>query len=372
MTKVLVIEDEAFLIEEILTTLQFEGFEAIGANNGSQGVALAKTHLPDVIVCDIMMPEMDGFAVLDALRADPTTASIPFIFLTARTTKSDIRQGMTLGADDYLTKPFTRDDLLGAIQARIQRRATIEKSQQQHLEEVQQRLSRMVAHELRTPLISISTVNDIISRQMGQLSQSDLEDFLEMMGAGSQRLSHVVEQMVFLTQIESGLLNKDKLQAEGLDVTLWSILTAAINLARRFAVRKPDVSIQLDQRDSDLFVRGDQASLKHALAELICNALVYSPDGTETTITQWAEGDSAWLSIQDQGVGISEADWKQAQARFRQVGREKTEQQGMGVGLPLARQIILAHSGTFKLRSEKGEGTQVLISLPLVKNPQIF
>jgi len=372
MTKVLVIEDEAFLIEEILTTLNFEGFEVIGASNGRQGVSLAKTHVPDVIICDIMMPEMDGYAVLDTLRADPETASIPFIFLTARTTKTDIRQGMTLGADDYLTKPFTRDDLLGAIQARIQRRTTIEHGQQKQLEEAQQRLSRMVAHELRTPLISLSTVQDIISRQMGQLSQSDLIDYLDMMGVGSNRLSHVVEQMVFLTQLETGLLDKEKLQTEGLDVTLWSILTAAINLARRFAVRKPDVSIQLDQRDSALFVRGDQAALKHALAELICNALTYSPDGSETTIVQWLAEDRAWLSIQDQGVGISEEDWKQAQARFQQVGREKTEQQGMGLGLPLARKIILVHSGTFKLRSEPGKGTQVLISLPRIVDPQIF
>ena len=372
MTKVLVIEDEAFLIEEILTTLNFEGFEAVGANNGRQGVALAKSDIPDVIICDIMMPEMDGYAVLDALRADTETASIPFIFLTARTTKADIRQGMTLGADDYLTKPFTRDDLLGAIQARIQRRTTIEKGQAKHLEEVQQRLSRMVAHELRTPLISISTVQELISRQMGQLSQSDLKDFLEMMGAGSQRLSHVVEQMVFLTQLETGLLNKEKLLTEGLDVTLSSILTAAINLGRRFAVRKPDVSVNLDDRDTNLFVRGDQAALKHALAELICNALSYSPDGSETTIVQWAEDGRAWLSIQDQGVGISEEDWKLAKARFQQVGREKSEQQGMGLGLPLARQIILVHSGTFKLRSESGKGTQVLISLPLITDPQIF
>ena len=127
----------------------------------------------------------------------------------------------------------------------------------------------MVAHELRTPLISISAVQEFISRQMGQLSQSDLKDFLEMMGAGSQRLSHVVEQMVFLTQLETGLLNKEKLLTEGLDVTLSSILTAAINLGRRLAVRKPDVSVNLDDRDTNLFVWGDQASLKHALAELI-------------------------------------------------------------------------------------------------------
>ncbi len=369
MTSVLVIEDEDFLIEEILTTLQFEGFETFEARNGRQGVALARQHLPDVVVCDIMMPEMDGYAVLEALRSDTRTASIPFIFLTARSSKTDVRIGMGLGADDYLTKPFTRAELLEAIQARIKRLDAIQAAEKARLEEAQQHLARLVAHELRTPLISISTVQELISRQVGQLSPEDLRDLLEMMNAGSHRLSHVVEQMVFMTQLETGMLKSEKLQEDGLEVDLWSTLTASINLARRFAVRSPDVGVQLDQRAADLFVKGDPAALKHALAELISNALAYSPDGSQVTVTQWEENGRAWISIADHGVGISEADWKQAQARFQQVNRDRTEQQGMGLGLPLARRIILTHGGTFKLRSEVGKGTQVFLSLPLIPAP---
>jgi signal transduction histidine kinase len=370
MTKVLVIEDEDFLIEEILTTLQFEGFETLEARNGRQGVALAQQHVPDIVVCDIMMPEMDGYAVLEALRADLKTASIPLIFLTARSSKTDVRIGMGLGADDYLTKPFTRAELLEAIRARVKRREVIAAMERARLEEAQQRLARLVAHELRTPLISISTVQELISRQMNQLEPEDLRDLLEMMNSGSHRLSHVVEQMVFMTQLESGILKQEELMKDGLEIVLWTTLTAAINLAHRFAVRSTDVSIQLDQRSPNLFVKGDPAALKHALAELICNALVYSPDGSQVTIAQWEDDGRAWISITDQGVGISEADWKQAQARFQQVNRERQEQQGMGLGLPLARRLILTHGGTFKLRSEVGKGTQVLLRLPLIPAPR--
>ncbi len=121
MTLVLVVEDMDALREEIMDTLRFEGFEVLGAENGIIGVALATEHLPDIILCDVMMPQMDGYETLRILRQQATTAMIPFIFLTAKADKSDMRQGMELGADDYLTKPFTVAELLGAIQGRLQK-----------------------------------------------------------------------------------------------------------------------------------------------------------------------------------------------------------------------------------------------------------
>ncbi len=121
MIQVLVIEDMDALREEIMDTLRFEGYEVLGAENGIKGVALATEHLPDVILCDVMMPQMDGYETLRILRQQPSTAMIPFIFLTAKADKSDMRHGMELGADDYLTKPFTVAELLGAIQGRLQK-----------------------------------------------------------------------------------------------------------------------------------------------------------------------------------------------------------------------------------------------------------
>ena len=124
---ILVIEDEAQTREIFLRCLKFEKFEGIGAANGSTGVRLAKQHRPDLVVCDIMMPDMDGYGVLASLREDDVTASIPFIFLTAKVTMSDLRQGMTLGADDYLTKPCTVEDFLDAIASRLQRQEQLKR-----------------------------------------------------------------------------------------------------------------------------------------------------------------------------------------------------------------------------------------------------
>ena len=121
MKKVLVIEDEPEMRRNLTTILRLEQFHPLGAENGREGVRLAKQEKPDLILCDVMMPDLDGYGVIAALRDDPETAGIPFVFLTAKGEKPDIRAGMNLGADDYLTKPVAKADLLGAIRSRLER-----------------------------------------------------------------------------------------------------------------------------------------------------------------------------------------------------------------------------------------------------------
>ncbi len=121
MKKILVIEDEPEMRRNVATILSLEGYQPATAENGWTGLRLVKSEKPDLIICDIMMPGMDGYAVLQALRDDPATAAIPFIFLTAKGEKPDQRCGMNLGADDYLTKPIARKDLLNTVSARLRR-----------------------------------------------------------------------------------------------------------------------------------------------------------------------------------------------------------------------------------------------------------
>ena len=123
MKKILVIEDEPDMRRNLTTILRLEKFLPLPAENGSIGLELAKKERPDLILCDVMMPELDGYGVITALRANADTAAIPFIFLTAKGEKPDIRAGMNLGADDYLTKPVAKSDLLSAIRSRLERAA---------------------------------------------------------------------------------------------------------------------------------------------------------------------------------------------------------------------------------------------------------
>ena len=130
MKKILVIEDDQVIRENILKLLKAEGFDVTGASNGVQGLSAAVSNLPDVILCDVMMPELDGYGVLVALRSHPVTATVPFVFLTGKADRSEVRQGMELGADDYLTKPFSKAELVGTISSRLKKQAAF--VQQQH------------------------------------------------------------------------------------------------------------------------------------------------------------------------------------------------------------------------------------------------
>ena len=121
MKKILVIDDEQNIRQSIVKILEYEGYHPLEAENGRLGIQFAKEHLPDLIICDIFMPETNGYEVLVELRNDPLTATVPFIFLTAKTSQKDVRYGMKLGADDYLTKPFDTEDLIEAIESRLER-----------------------------------------------------------------------------------------------------------------------------------------------------------------------------------------------------------------------------------------------------------
>lgn len=167
MTKILVIEDELTVREGIIDTLTAENFQAIGAENGHLGVQLAQQEIPALIICDIMMPLLNGYQVLTTLRSEPTTAIIPLIFLTAKVSQADRRQGMELGADDYLTKPFTIDALLKAVTVRLDKQSALLKNctaEQQKYKELEKRVQELQQFN--------ETTEQIIQRFSEDLGQS--------------------------------------------------------------------------------------------------------------------------------------------------------------------------------------------------------
>ncbi len=125
MTMILVIEDEAPIRDKIVTVLKYENCDVIDAANGREGVVLAQENRPDLIICDVLMPDLNGYSALEALRKDPDTSVIPVIFLTAAASRAEMRKGMELGADDYITKPYTVVELLAAVRTRLERQETI-------------------------------------------------------------------------------------------------------------------------------------------------------------------------------------------------------------------------------------------------------
>lgn len=365
MTRILVIEDEKAILEEVIDWLGFEDFEALGAPNGREGLEIAIDKLPDLIVCDITMPEMDGYQVLLELRKQPETALIPFIFMTARADRSFMRHGMELGADDYVTKPFSRAELLAAIRSRLERQQTISEAHSRDLDSAKIKLSNLVASELRTPLASVTKVKQIIEHQIEQLSPDEIKDLLETLSIGTERLHHLVEQMVYLTYLETGQLSHPTVFSNPSVVYMWQIIPSVVDLSRRFADQNRDQEIRLDIRDGEAAVVADTPALKHALAELVANALNVSPPDSNVSIAEWKTDKSVWVSVVDQGMGMTPEEQMKELLPFRPIN-QGTPQDGAGMGLTIAARIIAAHGGEMTVHAIEGKGTQIIACLPLL------
>jgi len=187
MKKILVIEDEELVRENILELLDAEGLAGIGATNGYKGIDLAKVEKPDLIICDVMMPGLDGYSVLKALRQESNFATTPFIFLTAKAAKADFRQGMELGADDYLTKPFTRAELLGAIATRF-------KKQQQYrseLEQAKDQLDYLMHHDSLTNLPNQLSLRE----QFKQIKSNHEQQLMTIICVGLDRFNQINDDL---------------------------------------------------------------------------------------------------------------------------------------------------------------------------------
>jgi len=172
MKTIVVIEDEKVLLKNIVRILSAEGYNSMGAENGQAGIDLVRSQLPDLVICDIMMPELDGYQVLEELQNTPQTALIPFVFLTAKTERSDVRQGIELGADDYLTKPFEADELIGAIEARFRKSERVkarlgelndELGRLRQVLEAKDDLFESLSEELRRPMSNINIALKMLS-----------------------------------------------------------------------------------------------------------------------------------------------------------------------------------------------------------------
>jgi two-component system sensor histidine kinase/response regulator len=363
MTTILVIEDEWELRKNILKMLTFEGFEAVGAEDGRQGIDLAREREPDLILCDVMMPYVDGYQVLSTLHGEPKTRLIPFIFLTARAERDDLRLGMKLGADDYLTKPFTQDELLGAIETRLQRAQVVAEVRDELLKQAKLKFTNLVSHELRTPLNQISMANALISEGFASMSEDELRQLLGLLDGGSQRLARLVEQTVILTEFETGLMGEENMLEHALPIQVGELVAQSIEAGRRFALRNADLLINTDIQNPEVLVLGQKHLLTHALAELIANALSFSPPDAEVRIEQDVLDDKVQVRIVDQGPGIAPGQVDTALDIFGQIDRELREQQGVGLGLPLARRIITTHGGELALQSGSGEGVEAVVYL---------
>jgi signal transduction histidine kinase len=362
MKKILVIEDERFVRENIVEILESSGFTALSAPNGAVGTALALKHLPDIILCDVMMPELDGHDVLKTLRNDPATAHIPFIFLTARADSVDLRHGMNLGADDYITKPFRVSELLKAIDARLAKSESVREQAEGKLRLLRENISLSLPHEFLTPLSGILGFSELLLSSYDSLAREEIMEMLGQLNSSARRIHHLVQNFLLYARLMSLASEKGKIYVDIYDAVLAPghiIEDVALSKAHH-EERQADLSLRLCE---DVPIAMSSIYFTKIIEELIDNALKYSKAGSEITVVSTRSND--WYEIEISNTGRTmTSEQIAAIGAYTQFERQVYEQQGSGLGLSITLKLLEMHSGRFHIHSQDGR-TAVRAEIPL-------
>ena len=365
MTKILIIEDDENLQENVASILSFEGFDTAQAMDGVEGLALAQTYQPDVIICDIMMPRMGGYDVLQHIRNDKKLGAVPFLFLTAKVGRNDMRQGMELGANDYLPKPFTSQELLRAIEGILNKHKIVTSRYQEKVKQLQQSMTLSLPHEFRTPLSLIMGYTSYLLESPDEIQKDELVLALKDIYQSSLRLQRLIENHVLYAQLEGNLLDAESVQKAAQYLKNSPTQSDYVLEEIAFGVA------QKHKRNNDLRVNLVSAPitimteyLSKISEEIIDNAFKFSDTGSLVEINSQIVDQNLEIRVRDNGYGMADTEIEQIEG-FVQFNRDENEQQGMGLGLSLATRLVELHSGRFMLTSEVGKGTTITIVLPL-------
>ncbi len=363
MTSIVVIEDNYAVLKSVLDLLNFEGFSAEGAQRSVDGLKIVQSNPPDVVICDIGMPEMDGYAVLEALRKDSTTRTVPFIFLTARTERTDMRRGMELGADDYVTKPFSRDDLISAVETQLRKRHTIAQKHESTLSALRRNVIYALPHELRTPLTVVLGNAELLVEDYETMPREAIRDMSLAILKHGRRIHHLFENYLAYAQIEMAASDPRQLTALRNHVIkdAAAVIESEATEQAQEANRSADLELVLEGRAA---IQISEANLRKVVRELLDNAFKFSEPGSTVTISTLRTPSRFSFAIRDRGRGMTPAEIKNIGA-YMQFQRTLYEQQGLGLGLVIAKRLVELHNGTLQLESAPGLGTTVSVQFPL-------
>ncbi|MEI6456579.1 MAG: hybrid sensor histidine kinase/response regulator [bacterium] len=356
MKKILIIEDNAPLREEICDWFLFEGYEPCSAANGIEGIEMAMKHLPDLILCDIMMPEMDGNGVLEIIRSRPATRLIPFLFMTALSERGQVRAGMELGADDYITKPFTRDELLKAVRTRLKKSDDQQEHADAAMQELRKNLIVSLPHELRTPLNGILGFGQMFRDYPESFTMEELPEIGERIYNSGMRLYRLIQNYLLYAQLE--LKTGNETRHFRLENPGEVIERHAFTVATKYD-RERDLEITLEPGT----VLIPEIEFGKIVEELADNAFKFSNAKSRIFISCGSHDGSYRLIVEDLGRGISVEEIQKIGA-FMQFGRDIHEQQGSGLGLAITKRIVKLFNGEMSIESTPGSGTKVTVILP--------
>jgi two-component system sensor histidine kinase/response regulator len=342
---ILVIEDDEAVRETLADILTMNGYHAIAMPDGAAGLAAARQQPPNLIITDLAMPVLDGFGVIAACRADPELRSIPIIVITAKVDRAATRRGMELGADDFITKPFTEEEILHSIQARLEKKELIEELDA---------FAHTVAHDLKNPVATLGGRLELAELSLGKVDEATLRQHLTAATSAAYRLSRIIDELLILSGVR-----RQSVQLEPLD--MGALVAETLDRIDELLRRQ---SAQVVLPSAWPAAVGHGPWVVEIWSNYLSNAAKYS--GPQPRITlggeTCADGRRARFWVQDEGPGLDEATRQKLFVPFTRISTARAG--GHGLGLSIVRRIGEKLSGRVGVDSQPGAGARFWFELP--------
>lgn len=355
MKKLLIIDDDESIRFSIKEIFEFEGFEVDEARDGNIGIKMTNEKLYDFVICDIEMPNINGYQVIKKLKNNPKYLTVPFIFLSGLNKPTDLVKGLKMGADDYLTKPFDYTEIINVVNNKLAKKEKIDKLVKQKAEEIKVNLSYSIPHELLTPLNSIIGPMSMIVEGGIDFEEDELKELYNIVFLSSKRLKNTIEKFILHNELNE--FNKNDLSIEEIDIK-ESISNVYKELVSN-TYREFDFDIEVE----NIKIKTSKRFFNALVNEIISNCIKFSNPGQRIYVNSDINNGNIILSFKDEGIGLSEEDIKKIDS-FVQFNRKSNEQQGTGLGLSIIKMICNILDYNLTISSEIEKFTVVSIKIP--------
>ena len=352
---VLIVDDNPLIANVVSSLLSAQHYTVHVSENGHEAAEFLEKSSVDLIICDVMMPKMDGYEFQKFVRGRGELSHIPFLFLTALDDSEEIMQGLASGADSYLTKPFNPRELIALVRGKLERARAQRAQVSAEYDGFRKQVIHTLSHELRTPLVAINTGAELLIEQHDNLDKKSLTRLLEAIHRGGARLERLVTDFMLLQQIEAGVAQRTFEARAGVH-TLATIVQQTLQLEQSTLERDGFV-LSFDDQSKAARVFVYDVNIIDIVQRLLSNAVKFSRDVKSIEIVVSSNSESACFEVRDRGLGVDPAKLDEALALFGQLDRGRLEQQGSGLGLAIASRYAKINGATLELKNRDGGGT---------------
>ncbi len=360
---ILIVDDIPRNLQVLGSILGENGYSVNVASNGKGALDSVAAQMPDLILLDVQMPDIDGIEVCKQLQSDPQTAHIPVIFLTARTDTEDIVRGFEAGAVDYITKPFFFAELLARVRThlKIKQYSDIITEQNQHLQAFDQEREEflgIIAHDLKNPLSNIHLLAELLERKRADITPAQLKTYADDLNLATDRMVCLIDNLLNLHALDTGNFT---FSVEPVDV-----VPIVVNIVEEYRLHANNKHITLAvNAPATAIAQTDHTAFTQVLDNLVSNAIKYSPDGAEVNVTVSALPSAVSIAVQDKGAGIASEEQSLLFTKFVRLSTKPTGgESSTGLGLSIVKRLTEAMDGTVRCESTVGKGSIFTIEFP--------